>query len=138
MPTLKPLAYNRMEGGVLAVVHRPSIGLPCPGVWWCTGGVVVAVRDPDAYSHDGPIIDSNLDFADVWPRVAKDFGLPESSEWFKKTYGRMRLVKEESEGEVKWIGVLRGEDKPNVFLQGKIAEAFGLTEPRFECVDVDD
>lgn len=99
---------------------------PLSGIWWCTANVLVAVLDPVARSDGGPRIDSDLAHADVWPVVAKYFGLSPSSEYFDTPRGRVQLTHIQGGGIV-----LGGPATGDVELKA-IAKAFGLVHWRHE------
>jgi hypothetical protein len=102
---------------------------PLSGIWWCTANVLVAVLDPVAKSNGGPRIDSDLAHADVWPQVAKHFGLSPSCEYFETARGRVQLDRREN------VGVVLGGGATSDAQAEVIAGVFGLAEWRVEFDD---
>jgi hypothetical protein len=104
-----------------------------PGIWWCTGEVLVAIRDVTPFSPGDAIIQSKLDHDEFWEDVRGDFGSRRASYVSPVKSGWLRLVRDPGEG--KYEGELHDGDEPKKFLREKIAWAFGVATCRIELDD---
>lgn len=118
---------NTSNGDLLAT--NANAERPLAGIWWRTAHILVAVLDPIAQSDCGPRIDSDLTHADVWPLIARQFGLSPSCEYFEMARGRVQLNHHEG------CGIVLGGRTTGVAQAKAIARVFGLVEWRIEHDD---
>jgi len=63
---------------------------PLIGIWWCRDRIIAAFpHSQDVNSFRSNFIDSNLNHADEWPKIAKQFGCSKDEEYFIVPRGRV-------------------------------------------------
>jgi len=72
--------------------RNSNLNEPKVGIWWDDGRTLAAIpHSPNENSHLGQFIDSNLNHVDEWPKIARQFGKSEHSEYFETPRGRVLL-----------------------------------------------
>jgi hypothetical protein len=72
---------------------------PTIGIWWDDGRTIAALAHaPTENASKGPLIDSDLNHFEEWPKVAARFALTPQDEYYDVPRGRVLLRQKTGEG----------------------------------------
>jgi hypothetical protein len=96
---------------------------PAPGIWWAKDGVVAALSEPASRGElSGRRLDSALEHAAEWPKIAGLFGVLVQDRYCDVPRGRVMLEGKERHGVI-----IHGNGTDGVALL-QIARAFNLAK----------
>ncbi len=92
------------------------------GIWWDDGKTLIAIaHSQHENAYHGRYVDSELNHADKWPKIASKFRMSVESEYFEIPRGRVLFDPKQNRGII-YHGTSTTKDR-----LAKIAEAFDLT-----------